>query len=1557
MGQKFSLNTTDILVFIEKYFPNYNIIKLLTNGMLYKTLLITKDKDNTPLIVKIFLKDNYDEKDKILFTEEYQKMANIQKEIFKKKINNICPIISMEDNGKVGMIFRQYIEYNLKERIYLMPYLKNIEKIWISFQILYALNDLKKLKIIHGDLKPENILLTSNLSVYISDFACYKPAYISIDDITDYTYYFGSNRTDSMKGCYLAPERFLKKSSSSYINKKTFAMDIFSVGVIIAELFLERNIFDYTSLLNYINGNTKDFNIDEILSKIQNKNLRWLISKMISINPDERIEITEALKFFSFEICPIAMRGFLLHFNAIITSTKFWKPDLIIGHLYRFWNPIWKIIFGINENPTPLTQNLNYYIINQILLEPFSINGEHNILDKNKNNILCIGDYELIISPENGTINTKLIEENIEDITKRKNNIDCIYIIINYLLESIQYTKYDTSNLVAMEMLNYISKMLDDIVKLQLILPYFLRNLKRRKYIIQLKSLNYIFDILYSINYKDLILPVTEYNYFDGYVFPELLKFYNKEKNPYIILEFFNNIDKIIDLEEKFLNVILKSRLKKNQMNLKNIKSNDNKNIINDENDNNIDNIILGTINENDNNYDHDYLRPSRISYKESNFKVNKDRTFEIYQEYDASLEFFKSSLFSITSDLIGRSNEIDILITVIRKLPSLLLFYGRSKTNDFSKFIINNFNKTDWIIQTEILRQIPQMTMTIGEKHLNDYILPCMEMLISNNSNELKILELIRSIHQLLKMDNLALSNSIIDFYQKLLPFILHPNISIRNEIVNFSASLFNYLSPDEVFCYLYKPLEQYLAIPPIIVNKNTIISNCKKALPRIIYQLKIEDIDFDENKYQIGERNIKDEIESNYFQPFYELINNQKKGNKNTEDNGNINYYYDNFYFPDFLIRIEEYKKYSILEALEKYIKKEKALMEDFSDKGNIVETKIFGTIFYLGNNKSNFNFSDYKKNSLISFEANNNIISSDLFRIAYLLKALGISFKMYKLEELLKESNEDENLDNKIKSTQMNIVLKNYYCSKSYHNWRPQGQIVTTLYDHMSIPVEKLLPLDNSHFCSFDNKGDAILYNVKINSDDEILIQKKWEYFRKDEKEILYKNNISGLDDTSFVLSLGNTLYQYNANIPPKAMDFSLKLCKSKDDSYITCIKPHDISSKENQQILYCTENGSINLYDNRVKGNNSLDLIIPKEKGMMICISESFEKNQYLIGTLDGCLLKYDLRINSLVKDFQYSNDSPILGIYLYKYSKANDSEFSIKNNNYMILWTGSEEHEISFFDYSNLNCDLLLKLNIQSNGNDELNPLEVEIPFLEKTNNKEDDKENNIKKKVINDFKYLNQYIYLGNDNIINNYFGCQFKDENYETASQKLSNLTNIYGNPNTVQCVISPYSDCTLMQNTNNYLYDNSPYIISAGNDKVIRYWDISKDNLNTNFSKKSYIINAPNNINYCQFTKSTFENTTILQSNEIYNAKGAKLNMPGLSEFQNYNGILYHTSVQKEFEESDNDLIRYCTKISDPSHKSIITDLLPLSLNTSIDSTNLLVSSSWDGTIKIWK
>ena len=899
--------------------------------------------------------------------------------------------------------------------------------------------------------------------------------------------------------------------------------------------------------------------------------------------------------------------------------------------------------------------------------------------------------------------------------------------------------------------------------------------------------------------------------------------------------------------------------------------------------------------------------------------------------------------------DLIGRNNEIDILIIFIRKLPSLLLFYGKSKTNDFSKFIINNFNKPDWIIQKEILSHIPQMTITIGEKPLNDYILPCMEMLISNNSNELKLLELIKSMNQLLKMEYLSQSNSI-DFFVKLIPFILHPNISIKNEIINFCESLFNYLSPDEIFCYLYKPLENFLILPPIMINKNTLLNYCKESIPRFLYQLEINNINYNFSNFLPKETNSKNGI--NNIELLKDMIESQKAGNANTDDNGDIKYIYDSEQNNS---NLKEYKKYSLLEPLDKYIKKEINSMKGFSDKGYALETKIFGKIFFLGSDKEKLKFPNFKNNTQISFENNNNIISSDLFRITYVLKTLGITLNMVMLEDLLNYKGENENeINYKKNKSQDKIdnmnILPNYYFNKQYSNWRPQGQLLSTLYDHNTIPVEKLVPFDQNNFCSFDNFGNAILFNVKYVKDNEILINKKWEYKNNNKEDIKYKNNICCINNSYFAVAIKQYLYQYNPHIYSKSKDAHLPLCQTNDDSNISCIKSFGSSNKESQKILFCTDNGSINLYDDRTNHEISLNLKVPKEKGIMNCICESFDYGQFLISTLDGNLFKYDLRLNSLINDFKYYYGMPISGVNIYKPNKSCELEINTlnKNGQYIVLWSGTDEHEISFFNDSDMNCDLLLKLNVQNNSN-EYNPLEIEIPFFENINENNDDSNENQIKQIKNRFKYLERYTFAYNKNKIKRLFWQQTGDSDYDSINQRLNNLSNIYNSPNTVQCVLSPFSDYSLSQN--NYIYENSPFFISAGNDKVIRYWDLSKDITNNNLMK-SYIINAPNNLTTCQFTKGSFEKTNVLQSNENYNLKMIKKNIPGFSDFQNLNGIIYHSSVQKEFDQDD-DSIKYCTKISDASHKSVITDLLPMNLN----GVNLLVSSSWDGTIKIWK
>ena len=70
----------------------------------------------------------------------------------------------------------------------------------------------------------------------------------------------------------------------------------------------------------------------------------------------------------------------------------------------------------------------------------------------------------------------------------------------------------------------------------------------------------------------------------------------------------------------------------------------------------------------------------------------------------------------------------------------------------------------------------------------------------------------------------------------------------------------------------------------------------------------------------------------------------------------------------------------------------------------------------------------------------------------------------------------------------------------------------------------------------------------------------------------------------------------------------------------------------------------------------------------------------------------------------------------------------------------------------------------------------------------------------------------------------------------------------------------------------------------------------------------------------------------------------------MSGFSQFLNYNRVFL---LQND---ADDNVIKFWSRIAYCSDKSIITIIIPMSLDEK-SNTNILVSSSCDGKIKIWK
>lgn len=136
---------------------------------------------------------------------------------------------------------REFVKYSLYDRISTRPFLTNIEKRWITFQVLYALHQCHKVGVCHGDIKLENITVTSWNWVLLVDFASFKPTFLPEDNPADYSYFFDTSRR---RTCYIAPERFIKTLTSETSNTSMFnetpyssgelkpAMDIFSAGYV-----------------------------------------------------------------------------------------------------------------------------------------------------------------------------------------------------------------------------------------------------------------------------------------------------------------------------------------------------------------------------------------------------------------------------------------------------------------------------------------------------------------------------------------------------------------------------------------------------------------------------------------------------------------------------------------------------------------------------------------------------------------------------------------------------------------------------------------------------------------------------------------------------------------------------------------------------------------------------------------------------------------------------------------------------------------------------------------------------------------------------------------------------------------------------------------------------------------------------------------------------------------------------------------------------------------------------------------------------------------------------
>ncbi|OQS04052.1 phosphoinositide 3-kinase regulatory subunit [Thraustotheca clavata] len=306
---------------------------------------------------------------------------------------NLIPYAHFQFSSKVNAAFlvRQYFVANLYDRICTRPFLCDIERKWIAFQLLKALEQCHSKGICHGDIKQENVMVTSWNWIFLTDFAPFKPTYMPEDDPAEYYYYFCASDA-SRRSCSVAPERFygshsdvLSRLADSDISPEEFekqvniprsaaatptssvpmtpssavnvapkgtlheSMDIFSTACVIAELFNGgKPFFDLPTLLRYRTG---DMTALQVIKKLQETDppLAEMLRHMLQRDPRQRSSAAAYRMQYTHSIFPAYFDSFLFRFMSLVLSRGGKLPDARIRLVCKYYGRIVRELVGVED--------------------------------------------------------------------------------------------------------------------------------------------------------------------------------------------------------------------------------------------------------------------------------------------------------------------------------------------------------------------------------------------------------------------------------------------------------------------------------------------------------------------------------------------------------------------------------------------------------------------------------------------------------------------------------------------------------------------------------------------------------------------------------------------------------------------------------------------------------------------------------------------------------------------------------------------------------------------------------------------------------------------------------------------------------------------------------------------------------------------------------------------------------------------------------------------------------------------------------------------------------
>jgi len=506
-------------------------------------------------------------------------------------------------------LFRQHLYTTLSDRLTMRPFLTNIEKNWISYQILRALSSIHERNIFHGNLTAENVCVTSWGWVCIVDVggnAGMKPARMKDYDLSEFIYYYkkgeGGGQTDGKNpsntgsegtknsGCYLAPERFYKRGEeeilASSFNGLTSKMDVFASGCIIIEMYLNgEKALDLGDLMEYRAKRTIVPSLKQKLNKIESSNIRVACKHMLSLDPSARLsakEYLEKLSSGSKPVIPICFEDFLWPFMKQFQNNPTEQPSC--------WTHDAKIVLLAVEYGKGSLRCLmekddkageRYF---RDVLGPTSFQDKDDLSDqptagtpkskenKKQSKILTkaiLAETEALLvqlelrtlslfRPPTKSANQPSLKSSQSSQDSPNNDLkvpssspQSIILILQFLLSSIRYVQRPASKLLSLQLLLNLNSHMNDETRLQRILPNIISLLDDTHAIVRAQALRVLTDVLECIE----TFPPSDAQLIPQYVIKRIQHLSTVKQDEIVQVAFAECMGRLAVVSKRFLDI------------------------------------------------------------------------------------------------------------------------------------------------------------------------------------------------------------------------------------------------------------------------------------------------------------------------------------------------------------------------------------------------------------------------------------------------------------------------------------------------------------------------------------------------------------------------------------------------------------------------------------------------------------------------------------------------------------------------------------------------------------------------------------------------------------------------------------------------------------------------------------------------------------------------------------------------------------------------------------------------------------------------------------------